>query len=142
MVRDTTNGGGPWQFTIDSALSPNDPYLLDFRNMEFNKTKGYFKKWLPLDVAQITNQSPDHALRVTYNGIYESTVVPNAVETYGDQGITSIEVVNIGSADIAADNVTIEVKKEPYDADKAARERKNAPPLVNVANDLIPGGVF
>lgn len=142
MARDITNGGGPWTFENEAALAPGDHFLLDFRNMEYKGTKGFFKAWTPLDVAQIINNDGSNHLNVTYNGQYNGTVVPNAVETYDRQGITRIRIENGGGTTIAAGEVKVEVKKEPYGADEAARERQNNHPAVNVLNDVIPGGVF
>lgn len=140
MPRDTTNGGGPWVFRNETALASGDHFLLDFRNMKYKGQKGWFKKWLPLDIAQINNRDTGNALSVTYNGIYPAEVLPNSSETYDNQGITRVRVENIGSSSIDADTVTVEVKKEPYGADKAARERKENPWLENAVNEVIPGG--
>ena len=128
-------GAGPWEFTPDSDLAPGESFTLDCRNLKFRKTKGYFKKYMPLDEAQITNLSDSAAVGVEYNGVFNNFVVPNAIETFDKAGITRITVTNresAGGATIAADEVVIEVVKNPYDADQAARDRQRRGPLGDV----------
>lgn len=138
---ETLRGGGPWQFKAPS-LSPGDTWDLDFRNMTHNGTKGYFKKWMPFDLAQVTNASSEY-VEVTYNGQYSDTVVPNAVETFDNQGVTfvSVHAPSSNSGTISADDVRVSVKREPYNADDAAREDRGRPWFQRAADDLIPGGL-
>lgn len=133
-------GGGPWLFE-PPALDPNEQYSLDLRNMRYNDQKGWFRKWLPLDSVSVTNLDGSNGLRLTVNGQYNSYVVPNAVETFSGQGITHVRVTNEGSATIAAGDVKIELTKEPYNADAAARQEASKPWLNRALGEIIPGGV-
>lgn len=134
-------GGGPWQFT-GPALDPGDSWVLDFRNMEHNGTKGYFKKWMPFDVAQVTNPSNEY-VEAHYNGQFTDTVVPNAVETFEDQAVTYVRIHALASntGTIAEGDIRVSVKKEPYGADDAARENREKPWLQRAADEIVPGGL-
>jgi len=136
-------GGGPWTFEAPT-LDPGESYYIDFRNVKFNGQKGWFRKWLPLDYAQITNLDTGNAVEVTYNSRFSDFVVPNAIETFDNQGITKVRVRNSGGSTIAADDVKIAVGKDPYDADNAAREQRKGGSWSprKALNDLIPGGNF
>lgn len=134
-------GAGPWLFDNDSALPAGGSMYLDFPNMEYQGTKRFFVKHMPFDEAQITNADTGNPLRVTYNGLYEDIVVPNAVESFGNQGVTTIRVVNAGTTSIDAGDVSVAVKKEPYGADDMAREERTEPWAQRAANDIIPGGL-
>lgn len=130
MTRDsrTIGGGGPWQFAPESDLAPGESYVLNFREEE----KGRFKKWMPFDVAQITNLDGSNAVTVTYNGIYGDTVVPNASETFSQQSVTKVRVTNAGGTTISKDDLKISVKTDPYGADERAREQARQPPVAQV----------
>lgn len=135
------HGAGPWQFDI-RALEPGEKAHFNLTEMRFNGQKGWFKKHLPLDVAQVTNLSTDNGVEVVYNNRYEDYVVPNAVETFSDQGIVSVKIINPeGNTQIAEGNVKLSLKKEPYGDDDQAREQASNPWVVRAANDIIPGGL-
>lgn len=134
-------GGGPWQFD-SPALDPDEAWTLDFRNMTYNGQTGWFRRWLPLSYAQITNLDAGNALTVEYNGQFQDFVVPNAVESFDNQGITRLSVRNEGADAIAAGDVKVSVGREPYGADDAARERARGGPVWSPKQaiaDLIPG---
>jgi hypothetical protein len=143
MVSNTEKleGGGPWQFE-NPELAPGESWELVFRNMTYAKTKGYFKKWIPFDFARFVNES-GVSLSVTINGIYDTTATANTITAWDKQGITRIRVTNLASstATVKAGNFTVETQKEPYGADKAAREQKGSSWLESAANDIIPGGL-
>lgn len=134
-------GGGPWQFS-NPELAPGESWQLEFRNMEYAKTRGYFKEWLPFDVARFVNETSVTA-DVTLNGIYETKATTNSITTWDKQGVTRIRVTNpsTASSNIPAGQFTVETQKEPYGADKAAREQKHNTWLQRAANDIIPGGI-
>jgi len=137
--RDLT-GAGP--FSLDGPeLDPGETWFIDLPNMKYKGNKAYFRKFLPFDIGQITNQSDTNNVRVTYNGIYEDIVVNNAVETFDSQGIRRAKIENIGSSTISAGTVVASFKKQPYDADDKARQDKTKPWLERAADDIIPGGV-
>jgi hypothetical protein len=113
-------GGGPW--TVDvPALDPGESFTYDYRNERFNGQKGFFRQWIPFDSAQIVNQSPE-TLRVTFNGVFDDVVVPNAVESYDEIAITRVRVENTGSSATTGDAISIITQTEPYGADEKARD--------------------
>lgn len=130
MTRDsrTIGGAGPWQFVPETDLAPGESYVLNFRDEE----KGRYKKWLPFDVAQVTNLDGSNAVTVTYNGIFEDTVVPNASETFSQQSVTKVRLTNAGSTTITADDLRVSVKKEPYGADDHARAQAQQGPAAQM----------
>lgn len=131
---DPLEGAGPWRFTIDAQLAPGDSELFDFRNMEYRGRKGFFRKYLPLDQATVTNLDPSANLDVTYNGVFDQFVTPNTAESFSQAGITSMTVTNPSSSSVTVDagNVVVEVVRDPYDADDAARERARSGPVEQV----------
>ncbi len=140
MSKSDLTGAGP--FSLDSPqLAAGEVWHIDLPNMRYEGKKAYFRKFLPFDIAQITNQSDTENVKVTYNGIYDDIVVNNAVETFDRQGVRRAKVKNIGGSSIPAGTIVASFKKEPYDADDAARENRNKPWLEKAADDIIPGGV-
>lgn len=120
---------GPWLFKNPGILSPGESWRIDFRELKYNGRKRYFRPFLPLDSAQVTNQNTSEPINVTYNGRFETYIVSNAVETFTEQGIAFVRVENAGSTDIAAEEVTLEVSKDAYDAhDEARRNAKQTTP--------------
>lgn len=130
MTRDsrTIGGAGPWQFEPDADLAPGESYVLNFRDEE----KGRYRKWLPFDVAQVTNLDGSNAVTVTYNGIYEDTVVPSATETFSQQAVTKVRVTNAGGTTISKSDLKVSVKKEPYGADERARDQARQGPAAQL----------
>lgn len=133
---DRTDGGGPWSIDIP-ALDPDEAREFHFRNHEYRGRKGYFKPWLPLDNAAIINQDPDNPVLVTFNGLYDVYVQPNADKGYSEAGITSMKVENIGSTAIPANSLKVQVSKDPYDADDAARQQKQQHPLAKLGKGVL-----
>lgn len=114
------NGAGPFLFDVPQ-LAPGESWTADLRNREHNGTKGGFRRFMPFDTAQITNESTDVSLTVTYNGMFEQYVPPNSQETFGKAGVTEVTVENTGNVDLAAGDAHVELVREPFDADDAAR---------------------
>lgn len=142
MTRDNLEGAGPWLFETDKALSQGDSFVIDFRNMEQNGQKGYFKKYLPLDQAVITNTDASAFLSVEYNGVFEQSVGPSTSETFDDAGVRSIRVTNRTSGTtIPAGDVMVEVLKTPYGADDAARDRRGRGPIGDVIEKFTGVGL-
>jgi len=127
---------GPWLFENPEQLSPGEAWKVDFRERQYNGRKRYFKPHLPLDTSQITNRSSSEPIKATYNGRFETYVVPNAVETFSDQGITFVRVVNDGANNIAAGEVVLEVAKDAYDADDEARKEAKRGQIANVVENF------
>ena len=133
-------GGGPWLFE-PGELAPGEKYVLDLPNMKYNNTKGWFRKWLPIDQATVTNMDSANAVVMTINGQYQNYCTPNTVESFNGPGITRLNVRNDGTTPIADGNLKIELTKEPYNADDKAREESQSPWLQRALNDIIPGGI-
>lgn len=139
MTRETLTGAGPWTFESDEALAPGESWVLDFRNMEYNGRKRWFKRYLPLDDLQVTNADSGNSVGVEINDSYESRVIPNAVETFEDEGIVNVVIRNKGGSTIAAGDLVVEVAKSAFGADDEARERANRSPVENAVRGVIPG---
>jgi hypothetical protein len=119
--KERLTGAGPWTFS-SPALGAGETWVLNFRDLKYNGQKGWFRKHLPLESCQVTNLSVDYAISATFNKQYDTYVVPNSETSFSEQGITVVEITNQGSGTITADNIKVEPKKEPYNADKQARE--------------------
>ena len=129
-------GAGPYQFTPDSDLAVGESFALPFRGLE----NGKYRKYLPFDTLRVINES-NQRITAEINGRYTTTVPPNSVVGWDEQGIQRVTMTNDGGATLAKGDLQIEVKSEPFDTDDAARENKSKPYLAQVADDLIPGGL-
>lgn len=141
MTINTLNSEGPWRLTPDSDLAPGDSAVFDLFNYEYNGRKAYFKPKLPLDEAQIINQDGANSLVAEFNGVHESYVIPNTVESYDDAGITRVVVTNDGGSTISAADVTLILAKDGYTADDAAREAKGQT-VAERAVSKLSGGIL
>ena len=133
---DTTNGGGPWVIPVE-ALSPEETAEYRLRSYEYRGQKGYFREWLPLDNLLVRNRDPDNPVSVLVNGQFSAFVGPNSAESFSDAGITSVKVENGGGTEIAEADLKLQLSKEPYDADDAARSEANRHPLEKMARNLV-----
>lgn len=139
MTERSTEGAGPWVFEVP-ALAAGETWYLDLPNMKYNKTKRYFSKYLPLDQSQVSNESTE-TVDVEYNGVFTQRVLSNQIETFDNAGVRTVLVENKGSQGIAAGEVAVELVKEPYNADKAARERKERSPVADVIEKFTGVGL-
>lgn len=138
------NGAGPFLFDVPQ-LAPGESWTTDLRNREYNGTKGGFRKFMPFDTSQITNESTDVPLRVTYNGQYEQYVVANAQESFEEAGIAEVTVENAGNVTLSAGDAHVELVRAPYGADDAARQDAREGVVGKVSEHLIgvsPSDVF
>lgn len=127
--------------TPDSDLDPGDSAVFDLFREKHRGRKSYFKPKLPLDEAQIINQDGANALLAEFNGVHEAYVVPNAVESFDDAGITRIVVTNDGGSVVSADDLTVVVAKDGYTADDAAREQRGKG-VAERALSSLSGGIL
>lgn len=142
IADEPNSGAGPWVFEVDETLTPGESYLLDFENMKYRKKKRYFKQYLPLDQAQVTNLSSSAPVTVEYNGVYDQFVTANTSESFDDAGVVRMLVTNASSSvTIDPEEVVIEVVSEPFDADDLARERKEQGPLAAVVENFTGLGI-
>lgn len=132
----TTDGGGPWLIDVPE-LEPGETKEMRLRGMKYRGQKGYFKHWLPLDSAVVKNRDPDNSAIVTFNGQFDVFVEPNAADSFSDAGITSIKIENTGGTTIAENDLILQVSKEPYDADDAARSEANRSPVEKLARGVL-----
>lgn len=133
---DKTDGGGPWLLDVP-ALDPGAAVEFHLRTYEYRGRKGYFRTWLPLDNATIKNRDPENPALVTFNGQFEVFVEQNAADTYGEAGITTIRVENAGATVMDASDLLLQVSAEPFDADDAARAKRNRPPIEKLARGVL-----
>lgn len=131
---------GPWVFELPE-LQPGETFTKKLRNAEYNGQKGWFKKYLPIETAQVTNLDDTSPIRVVFNGTYPDDIPPNVSETYEQIGVASFEVTNRSdSAVISADDVTVTLLKEAYGADEAARQSAQKGVVQKVSENLFGVG--
>jgi len=127
---------GPWSFD-NPEIQPGDSWRLDFRQKTYNGRKRYFKPFLPLDEAQVTNRNSGQSVDVTFNADYRIGVEPNAVESFSEQGVTYLSVaVPAGGTTVAAGDLSVAVATTAYDADDAAREDVRQDPVSEVVEEV------
>lgn len=139
MPSETLSGKGPWTFETETDLAPGESWILDFRNMTHNGRRRWFKPYLPLDDLQVTNADTGNSVEININDAYQSRVLANSVETFPDEGITNLRLINRGSSTIAAGDLVVEVAKSAYDADDRAREQATRSFSEQALRDLVPG---
>lgn len=123
---DKTRGSGIHRFSV-GALSSGETEVYNFRELEVNGVKGYFRPFLPLDTLVVVNQSSeDMSIKI---GEMDFWVPSNSTKSYTEQGFTYVEITNEGGTSISSGEVTIEVKRAPYNSDKRARELKRRGPI-------------
>lgn len=128
----TVSGAGPWTFE-SPALDPDEPWSIDLESWE----KGKIRRHMPADEMLVKNYDPDSRIDVVINGTSRVDVDPNGKDSYDETKIRLFKVVNRGGTVIDAGDVTLTLRKDPYDADEAARERKQTPPLQRVVKSKL-----
>lgn len=132
-------GHGPWVFEQPDDLEPGESWALNFRDMKHRKQKGYFRQFLPLDDLQVTNADPGNDVQFIVNHTFEGRVQANASESLSDEGLTHLQVENVGNSTISAGSVTVEVTKNAYGADEQAREQASRGVVEKAITDIVPG---
>lgn len=88
------------------------------------QTAGVVRKYLPIDSIEIQNINSTNDIAIWFNqdpGNQEQVARSSSkVIEPPSSGISSILIENLGSGTIAADEVTIIIKRRPMDADKRA----------------------
>jgi len=119
-------GSGIQQLDV-SSLASGEKHVVNLRSIQHNGTKGWFRRFLPLDFLQVINTSSE-PLQVYLND--HGFIVPgNSTKSVSGQQFTYIEIENAGSSSIAPDEIELEVEKTPYDADDQARRESNLTPI-------------
>jgi len=133
---DTSKGGGPWEIPVP-ALEPGEAKEFRLKTMTFRGQKGYFVPWLPLDSATFKNRDPDASVRITFNGQFDTTVLPNQSDSFTEVGIQNIRVENIGSVKIEEENFLLSVSKDAFDADDAALTEAQRSPVEKMVRGVL-----
>lgn len=133
------DGAGPFRLTNEESIDPGEKYRwpLNARNYEFQGRKGFFQRFLPLDAALMKNKSTDSAVVFTFNGQYEAEVEQSAADSFEEQGITRLRAENVGAATIDPGELVVMVKKNPWNADDAARQRAERGPLERMVRGTL-----
>jgi uncharacterized protein YaiE (UPF0345 family) len=130
------DGAGPFRFRAPE-LAPGESWTPDLRNREYQGKKRGLSRYLPFDSIGVTNSDGTATLGVTVNGQYEFGVLPNSVETFDQQDVSAVRVVNeSGSATIPAGAIEVELVAEPFDADDAALRDAKRSPVVNTLENV------
>lgn len=132
-----TEGGGPWILEPTGPLDPGEEEVMDLERMAHNGRKRYFQPWLPMDQVLVKNLDSSNPVHLTYNGLFEAFVEPNAADTFDDAGVNRIRIKNEGGATIAADDLKIQVMVLPYNADDQAREEKKRHPVESMIRGTL-----
>lgn len=120
---------GPWTLSNENDLAAGDNIHWDLKDMTYNGRKAYFRRFLPLDEAQITNLDDSNGIVVTINDAFETYIPPNSVEPITEGAIERLTVTNDGGTAIAAGSIKIELVKSAYDSDDAARDNARQGPV-------------
>lgn len=140
MPNNFIDGAGPYRLQLDESLAPGDTvrFPLADRHFKDQGSKGFHTRRVPYDAVLMKNLSTDVTLRFEFNRVFESIVQPNAADDFSEQGVTHISVTNVsGSNSIDPDEVIIQIKKEPYDADDAARAERKRSPVQNMIRGVL-----
>lgn len=134
MKDNNLTGAGPFTWELP-ALDPGEEWHIDFKRRE----KGRYRRHQPFSEALIKNYDPDNRIIAEINGGAKNQVVdvdPNGKDSYSEVGIRYLTIRNAGSSTIAAEQITLTVKSDPYDADDQARERKAEPPIRGIVRNI------
>lgn len=140
MTNQFIDGAGPYRLSLDESLAPGDTkrFPLNDRHFTDRGTKGFHARRVPYDAVLMKNLSTDVTLQFEFNRRFEAVVQPNAADSFEEQGVTYVEVTNVsGSNTIDPDEVVIQIKKEPYDADDAARAGRKRSNLQNMLRGTL-----
>lgn len=142
MTNKFVDGAGPFRLPLDESLEPGETERFPLNDRHYpapgRGTKGFHARRVPYDAVLIKNLSTDVTLRFEFNRRYEAVVQPNASDTFEEQGVTYVEVTNVsGTNSIDPDEVVIQVKKEPYDADDSARAGRKRSTLQNMIRGTL-----
>jgi hypothetical protein len=137
-------GAGPFLFEAPE-LASGESYRIDLRNVEVNGKKRALRRYVPFDSVSVSNASEASAVLVTYNGQYDTRIFPNTTESFSRQGVAEVVVTNTSSTTIDAEDITVEVLREPYGADDAARDKRKRGPVSEIFENFTgtaPENIF
>jgi len=141
------NGVGPYEFGLSEfgpdPLQAGDKAVLNLRDFQ----NGRFVTLSPAgyDSIQVENLSTDVTIRAVTNEVGSFRIPPSSVRSLTSQGIYRVEVENLESSTaLSAEDLVVELLKEPYDANDQARgERKRGPisQVVEKFTGINPNGI-
>lgn len=135
------DGAGPWLLRpADEGIDPVEPgetVLFDLERMTFNGRDRYFFDWLPIDEVLVKNLDDTDPVSVVYNSRYSAYVEQNAADSFSETGVNKIAVTNEGGGDIPSENIVVQLKKNPYDADQQALEDKKRGPVASIVKNKL-----
>lgn len=140
MTNQFVDGAGPYRLPLDESLDPGETerFPLADRHYTDRGSKGFHSRRTPYDSVLMKNLSTDVTLRFEFNRTFEAVVQPNAADDFDEQGVTHIAVTNVsGSNSIDPEDMILQIKKEPYDADDAARAGRKRSTLQNMIRGTL-----
>lgn len=121
-MESNTTGAGPYTFELP-ALAPDEAWRINFNKYQ----KGRYRSESPFEAMLVKNYDTGNRIVVEVNGGAKNRNVdvdPGGKDEYDQVGIARLLVRNVGGSTIAADDVTVTVKSDPYGADELAREQR------------------
>jgi hypothetical protein len=127
-------GAGPFTFE-PPALDPGESWRIDLEKTD----KGRYFRYVPFDVVLVKNYDSSNRIDVQINGRTNAAVDidPNGKDSYGEVPIRTLRVINRGTGTIAEGDVTLSVKRDPFDADDAARVEADRGPIERIIRNNI-----
>lgn len=127
-------GAGPFTFE-PPALDPGEAWRIDLEETE----NGRYFRYVPFDSVLIKNYDSSNRIDVEVNGRTNANVDidPSGKDSYSEVDIRTLRVINRGTGTIAEGDITLSVKRDPYDADDAARAEQNRGPIERIIRNNI-----
>lgn len=124
-------------FTFESiALDPGDRWRVWLRSEQ----NGRYRRYLPFDSLLVKNYDANNRIQLYVNGggpnVPRVDVDPSGKDSYDESGVSAFVVENLGGSTIAAEDVTVTVKKDGYGADERAREAKQQGPVSQIVEHV------
>ena len=139
MPNEFLDGAGPYRLQVEESLSPGDIERFPLRQRSYVErgTKRFHARRVPYDTALLKNLSDNTTLLFEFNRQNEAVVQPNAADTFDSQSFSYVSVTNVGQNTIDPDDIVIQIKKEPYDADDAARASRKRSNIQNMVRGAL-----
>jgi hypothetical protein len=130
------DGAGP--FTFESPeLDPGEAWRTDLTAIR----KGKLRRFVPFDTLLVKNYDTGNRIIMEINGqsanLPEVDIDPSGKDSYEETPIRLFRIINKGTGTIAAGNVTVSVKRDPYGSDDAARAEAMRGPLTRIIRNNL-----
>lgn len=99
-------GSPAFPFRNASAVAQNTFYTVDFEG------DSLYKKFVPMTDIEVINQSPN-TIEFFKNDKSYGYIPAYGIRSYGDEGIYRFKIMNVDSADIAANKLLVTAFKAP-----------------------------